>query len=109
MLKVKLFVHELELGYLTEVAEGYVFSTNKTNIAIAKKQYPIEMRRYNLPEANMALYNYIPPIYDEFLVYASREDLKERAGIEPYDSDLEILYKMASLEMHDMVFDIKQG
>ena len=108
MLKVKLFVHDIELGELTEIDRGYVFTANKLNVSKAQKTYPIEMRRFSLP-VGVALYKDVPPIFDEFLEYSLRGDLVELAGINSEDTELERLYKLASLDMHDLVFNIKQG
>ena len=109
MLKVKLFVHDIELGCLTEIDKGYVFSANKAGIDRAFKEYPIEMRRYNLVKSGTVLYRDVPPTFDEFLVYTSRGDLIERAGITGEDSDLERIYKLAGLDMMSTIFTIKQG
>lgn len=109
MLKVKLFVHELELGCLTEIDKGYVFAANKVDIDKAFKMYPIEMRRYELVKSGTVLYRDVPPVFDEFLGYTHRGDLMERAGITSADSDLERIYKLAGLDMMSTIFTIKQG
>ena len=109
MLKVLLYVHEIELGYLTEIDKGYVFKADAGNVAKAKKEYPIEMKRFTLNSADNGLYREVPPIFDEFLGYTSRQDLIEEAGIDKFDTDLEKIYKLAGLDMMTPVFEIRQG
>ena len=109
MIKIKLFVGDIELGYLTEIDKGYVFSANKTKIAKAKKEYPIQMRRFELNERDMGLYKNIPSIFDEFVSCQNRADIIEKAGLEPTDSEFEKLYKIAGLDFFTNAFNIKQG
>jgi len=109
MLKVKIFVKDLELGCLTEIDKGYVYAANKSGISNAFKKYPIEMRRYNLVKSGTVRYKDVPPIFDEFLEYTNRVDLIERAGINSLDTDIEKIYKLAGLDMMSTVFTIKQG
>ena len=109
MLKVKIFLKELELGCLTVRDEGYVYAANKVAINSAFKKYPIEMRRYTLPQSGNSLYKCVPPIFSEFLEYTNRADLMERVGINVLDAAIEKIYKLAGLDMMSTVFIIKQG
>ena len=105
--KIKLYIFDIELGFLVSNNDSYNFHQNTENITKAKNQYPRQMRALKLCEQGNTVFDNIPFPYSDFLMYSSRSDLASEAGIVEGDSDFEKVYKLSKLDMITPVYSIK--
>lgn len=83
--------NDIILGGLSSVEEKYVYTKKKENYEAALEDgCPIPIM-----DTAEGLIKNIPPIFTEFEIDDSREDLKEKLNIESGDSRFDILYKRA--------------
>lgn len=110
MKKVKqiyLYFKELNLGFLAQENDVYVWFPNLNNIVLFENQNPAFEDFLLLERNEPVVYTQIPFHYSDFISACSREDLVQKAGIKPKDSDFEKLYKLAKLDFSNQDFYIK--
>lgn len=109
MSRISLNIEDIELGYLIERGNKYVFCANGNEVNRAKVEYPIDMILFNLNATGMQVYDDIPYPFTTFVSGTYRSDLMEKAGINQNDSDFVRLYKLAGLTMMRENFEIHQA
>lgn len=106
MAKIILSIEDIEIGYLLQRGEKYLFCANQDGIVRAKDEFPIEMALFKLNESGMIVYDSIPFPFNTFLSGAYREDLMKKAGIVDEDDDFQRLAKLSKLTLMRENFDI---
>ena len=109
MKQVYLHFKEIELGFLTQQENGFVWVPNPENIQSFMMRYDGASDLFFLNKTEPALHHSIPYHFIDFVESASRPDLAQKAGILPSDDDFEILFKMSALDYADDEFVIKRG
>ena len=107
MKQVYLHFKEIELGFLTQNEDGFVWVPNTENIQYFMMRYDGASDLFFLTKTEPALYTQIPYHFIDFVESSSRPDLAQKASIKPNDSDFEKLCKMATLDYADDEFVIK--
>ena len=105
-MKIGISLNERCLGYLEEGAGEYLFYANIKEIEACKKEDPITMLLFKLPDGIVCHLKEIPYVYREYLNGADREDITEKANISNDDSDFVKLYKIASINPNIINFKI---
>lgn len=106
MSKISLNIEDIELGYLIERSNKYVFCANVKEVERARKEYPLDMILFDLNEGGMTVYDTIPYPFSTFMSGTYRPDLMKDAGIKDTDRDFIRLYKLAGLKLIRQNFNI---
>lgn len=110
MKKVKqiyLYFKEINLGFLSQENDVFVWFPNLRNIELFEKQNPAFEDFLLLERKEPVVYTKIPFHYSDFISACSRADLVKKAGINTQDSEFEKLYKLAKLDFSNQDFYIK--
>ena len=107
MQQIYLYFKELNLGYLTQEKDVYIWVPNTENIQLFERQNSAFEDLFFLERNKPVGYVNIPLHYSEFIQACSREDLVQKAGIKSRDSEFEKLYKLAKLDFSMQDFYIK--
>ena len=108
-MKIVLSIEDIELGYLAEHNEKYLFCANGDEILRAQKEYPLDMLLFKLNSKGMEVYENIPYPFNTFLAGVNRSDIIKKTEIEENDTDFVKLYKLAGLEIMRENFDIHRA
>lgn len=108
-MKQQVYLHfkEIELGFLTQNEDGFVWVPNTENIQYFMMRYDGASDLFFLNKTKPVLYTSIPYHFIDFVEAASRPDLAQKAGIAESDSEFDKLCKMATLSYADDEFVIK--
>lgn len=107
MKQIYLYSQEINLGFLTQENDVYVWVPDTKNIALFENLNPATEDLLFMERKEPVVYEKMPFHYAEFLPACSREDLVQKAGIKASDSDFEKLYKLAKLDFSNQDFYIK--
>ena len=108
MKKVYLSLDEIDLGYLVQTDQSYLFIANEDGVNEAITTNPVAMKFFNLNKIGEKSYQQIPHLFAQFLLASSRNDLCEKAKFNETDDEFEKLFKLAGLNIMQINFKIHQ-
>ena len=108
MKRIYISFNNMDLGYLIEKDNKFVFVADDYGMAQFESLNPICFKMFSLNKNGEKEYNSMPKEYANFLISNERKDLMLKAGIVEQDNHFERLYKLSALEMMAKPFKIHQ-